>query len=74
VRAYVGKDITAANLVISGTQVVLCNGDELVDVVRRGQGVLNVLPLANVKSEIDEAMAVTDLAPRRSPAVAASTA
>jgi hypothetical protein len=27
-----------------------------------------------VKSEIDEAMAVTDLGPRRSPAVAASTA
>jgi DNA-binding transcriptional MerR regulator len=72
VRAYVGKDIAAANLVISGTQVVLCNGEELVDVVRRGQGVLNVLPLANVKSEIDEAMAVTELPRRRSSAVAAS--
>jgi hypothetical protein len=56
VRAYVGRDIAAANLVISGTQVVLCDGDELVDVVRRGQGVLNVLPLATVKSEIDRAM------------------
>jgi len=32
VRSYVGRDITAANLVISGTQVVLCNGEELVDV------------------------------------------
>ena len=74
VRAYVGKDIVAANLVINGTQVVLCNGDELVDVVRRGQGVLNVLPLANVKSEIDEAMAVTDLPRQRSSAVAASGA
>jgi DNA-binding transcriptional MerR regulator len=74
VRSYVGKDIVAANLVINGTQVVLCNGDELVDVVRRGQGVLNVLPLANVKSEIDEAMAVTDLPRRRSSAVAASGA
>jgi DNA-binding transcriptional MerR regulator len=74
VRAYVGKDITAANLVISGTQVVLCNGEELVDVVRRGQGVLNVLPLATVKNEIDEAMAVINLAPNRPTAVAASLA
>jgi DNA-binding transcriptional MerR regulator len=74
VRAYVGKDIVAANLVISGSTVVLCDGEELVDVVRRGQGVLNVLPLANVKNEIDEAMGVTDLSPRRSSAVAATSA
>ena len=53
--------------------MVLCDGDELVDVVRRGQGVLNVLPLASVKTEIDEAMVVVDLgrragaAPRRPP-------
>jgi hypothetical protein len=39
--------------VISGHQVVLCDGDELVDVLRRGQGVLNVLPLAGVKDDID---------------------
>src|SRR3954453_14482764 len=51
VRTYVGEDITSANLVISGTGVVLCNGDELIDAVRKGQGVLNVLPLANVKTE-----------------------
>jgi hypothetical protein len=74
VRAYVGRDITAANLVISGTQVVLCTGEELVDVVRRGQGVLNVLPLANVRNELDEAIGVVDLKPRRTPPVAASTA
>ena len=74
VRSYVGRDITAANLVISGTQVVLCNGEELVDVVRRGQGVLNVLPLAYVKREIDEALAVTEMSARRSHTVAASTA
>jgi hypothetical protein len=43
-------------------------------VVRRGQGVLNVLPLANVRNEIDEAIGVVDLKPRRTPPVAASTA
>jgi DNA-binding transcriptional MerR regulator len=68
VRASVADDIVAANLVISGSSVVLCDGEELVDVVRRGQGVLNVLPLASVKSEVDQAMAVIDLAPRRADA------
>jgi hypothetical protein len=33
--------------------VVLCNGDELLDVVRNGQGVLNVLPLRTVKADVD---------------------
>ena len=56
VRSYVGEDIVSANLVISGSTVVLCDGDELVDVVRRGQGVLNVLPLAAVKQEVDAAI------------------
>ena len=32
---------------------MLCDGDELVDVLRKGQGVLNVLPLAGVKDDID---------------------
>jgi DNA-binding transcriptional MerR regulator len=71
VRAYVGADITSANLVISGTNVVLCNGEELVDAVRRGQGVLNVLPLASVKSEIDEAVIAFD---RRANGAAAAAA
>lgn len=52
-RRHVDADIAAAHLVISGTSVVLCQGDELVDVVRRGQGVLNVLPLSSVKHEVD---------------------
>jgi DNA-binding transcriptional MerR regulator len=72
VRASVEDDIVSANLVISGSSVVLCDGEELVDVVRRGQGVLNVLPLASVKSEVDQAMAVIDLAPRRAEATASA--
>jgi DNA-binding transcriptional MerR regulator len=57
-REHVRHDIASAHLVIAGNQVVLCEGDELVDVVRRGQGVLNVLPLASVKQEIDAALVV----------------
>jgi DNA-binding transcriptional MerR regulator len=53
-RHHLKTDIASAHIVIAGTTVVLCDGDELVDVVRKGQGVLNVLPLANVKAEVDE--------------------
>jgi len=52
-RQHVGTDIAAAHIVISGHQVALCDGDELIDVLRRGQGVLNVLPLAAVKDDVD---------------------
>ena len=53
-REHVDSDIAAATLVISGSDVVLCEGDMLIDVVRRaGQGVLNVLPLGGVKDDLD---------------------
>ena len=52
-RQHVTSEIAAASIVISGNQVMLCDGDQLVDVLRRGQGVLNVLPLAGVKHDID---------------------
>lgn len=52
-RQHVTSDIAAAHLVISGTDVMLCDGDQLIDVLRRGQGVLNVLPLAGIKNDVD---------------------
>ena len=52
-REHVGTDIASAHLVINGTSVVLARGDELIDVLARGQGVLNVLSLAGVKEEVD---------------------
>jgi DNA-binding transcriptional MerR regulator len=55
-RARSERDIASAHLVISGTQVVLCDGDDIIDVIRNGQGVLNILPLASVKQEVDEAL------------------
>ncbi len=55
-RDHTDGDITAAHLVISGSTVVMCDGDRLVDVVRGGQGVLNVLPMANLKQELDAAI------------------
>ncbi len=52
-RQHVTSDIAAAHLVISGSDVMLCDGDQLIDVLRRGQGVLNVLPLAVIKNDVD---------------------
>ena len=53
-RQHVDTDIAAAHLVISGNDVILCDGDNLIDVMRRGgQGVLNVLALGAVKDDLD---------------------
>lgn len=51
------QDVTKVNLVISGNKTVLVkSGDELIDILQKGQGVLNILPLATVKEEIDSAI------------------
>lgn len=56
-RNHVDTDIAAAHLVISGSDVMLCVGDELFDVMRRGgQGVLNVLALGGVKNDLDSSI------------------
>jgi DNA-binding transcriptional MerR regulator len=53
-RENLGEDVSTANLVIQGTRTVLIQSDgELIDLVKRGQGMLNILPLAGVKEEID---------------------
>ncbi|MFM8625614.1 MAG: MerR family transcriptional regulator [Actinomycetota bacterium] len=52
-REHVTSDISAAHIVISGSSVILCDGDELIDVLRHGQGVLNILPLSGVRDEVD---------------------
>jgi DNA-binding transcriptional MerR regulator len=52
-RDHVDSDITSAHIVINGNSVLLCDGEELIDVLRGGQGVLNVLPLSGVRDEVD---------------------
>lgn len=52
-REHVDTEISSAHIVIDGSSVVLCDGENLIDVLRHGQGVLNVLPLAGVKDEVD---------------------
>ncbi|MDQ6840445.1 MAG: MerR family transcriptional regulator [Actinomycetota bacterium] len=56
-----GEDLATANLVIDDGRAVLArSGEEIVDLLRGGQGVLNIVPLAGVVSELDAA--ITDLA------------
>ncbi len=65
-RDNLGEDIATASLVINGTGSVLVRTDgELVDLVRRGQGVLSIVALGGVKDELDAA--ITDL-PQPGPA------
>lgn len=56
-RDHLGEDVASVNLVISGKQSVLVRtGEEIIDLLREGQGVLNILPLAGVKDEVDAAI------------------
>jgi DNA-binding transcriptional MerR regulator len=53
-REDLGDDWATASLVLNGPNSVLARtGDDLVDVVRHGQGVLNIVPLGSVVQELD---------------------
>ena len=53
-RTRLGDDLTSAKLVISGSSAMLALDDgELIDLVHRGQGVLNILALGTVQEEVD---------------------
>ncbi|HUY06601.1 MAG TPA: MerR family transcriptional regulator [Acidimicrobiales bacterium] len=52
-----GEDISSSNLVIAGKGTVLArSGEEIVDLLKGGQGVFNIVPLAGVVDEIDAAI------------------
>lgn len=56
-RAHLGGDIATANLVLNGSSSVLARtGEEVVDLLRQGQGVLNIVPLGGVKDQVDAAI------------------
>ena len=56
-RNNLGEDIGTASLVLNGAGSVLVRTDgEIVDLVRKGQGVLNIVPLGGVVGELDAAI------------------
>jgi DNA-binding transcriptional MerR regulator len=77
VRGDLGDDWASASLVLNGTNSVLVRtGEDLVDVVRQGQGVLNIVSLGQVVDELQAS--IHDLgeaaAPHDAPARAAHPA
>ena len=52
-RDQLDQDPTEVNLVISGDSVMIQSGEQIIDLLRNGQGELNVLPLAGVQSEVN---------------------
>ena len=56
-RKNLGEDIASASLVLNGPGSVLTRSDgEIIDLVRRGQGVLNIVPLGRVVHELEAAI------------------
>jgi DNA-binding transcriptional MerR regulator len=52
-----GEDVATANLVIDeGTTVMTRSGEEIIDLLKGGQGVLNIVPMGAVVSEVDAAI------------------
>ena len=61
-----GGEVATANLVLNGSQSVLArSGEEIIDLLKGGQGVLNIVALAGVVRELDAA--IHDLAPSAAP-------
>jgi DNA-binding transcriptional MerR regulator len=61
-RDDLGESLETASIVLDGVNSILARtGDDLVDLVRRGQGVLNIVPLGSVVHELDAS--IHDLAP-----------
>jgi DNA-binding transcriptional MerR regulator len=56
-REGLGGDLASTNLVLVGTNSVLARTDgEVVDLLKGGQGVLNIVPLSGVLEELDAAI------------------
>ncbi|MGA7834956.1 MAG: MerR family transcriptional regulator [Acidimicrobiales bacterium] len=61
-RASLGADLAASSLVLSDSGSVLAANDgELVDLLRGGQGVFNIVPLANVVAELTSTLRESEL-------------
>jgi len=76
-----GEDVATANLVIDEGRTVLAHsGEEIIDLLKGGQGVLNIVPMAGVVSEVQAAIvslglaAVDAAAARAAPAATVPTA
>jgi DNA-binding transcriptional MerR regulator len=57
IRDHLGEDIASANLVMNGIHPVLARSDgEVIDLMRKGQGVLSIVALGPVVDDLDVAI------------------
>ena len=68
-RQYGYRDLLELRVIKSLLDVLLCDGDQLVDVLQRGQGVLNVLAIGGLKTDLDHQL--VQLGEAAAPVVAA---
>jgi len=62
-RSSLGADLASSSLVLSDAGSVLARDDgELVDLLRGGQGVFNIVPLAGVVAELTSTLRQVELA------------
>ncbi|MGH9071777.1 MAG: MerR family transcriptional regulator [Acidimicrobiales bacterium] len=60
-RENLGADLASANLVLAGAGSVLArSADAVVDLVRGGQGVLNIVPLGGLVEDLEAAISQFD--------------
>ena len=60
-RGELGDDLASATLVLNGSRSVLVRREgELLDVVRQGQGVLSIVSLGPLSTELDAAIATIE--------------
>ena len=56
-RSDLGRDVASSSLVLAGSDSLLAHSDgEVVDLLRGGQGVFNIVPLSGVVGELDAAI------------------
>jgi DNA-binding transcriptional MerR regulator len=56
-RGELGSDLASAQLVLAGAHSVLAHSDgDVVDLLKGGQGVFNILPLSSVVKELEAAI------------------
>jgi DNA-binding transcriptional MerR regulator len=68
-RDGLGGDLASSNLVLVGTNSVLAHSDgEVVDLLKGGQGVLNIVPLSGILEELDAAILQIEPKSARTPA------
>ena len=78
-RDHLGEDLASSSLVLDGSRSVLVrSGEAIVDLVREGQGVLNIVPLAGLVEQLEASIheiapgPVAEPAAGRTPAAGAS--